>query len=138
MTKRFVYSVKILEKHLDLFGHMNNASYLELYEDARWQMITDNGHGEKEIRETKMGPVILSMNLRFKKEILNRDMITIYTQFKGMRNSRMMILSQWMVKEDGKIASTVEMDAGLFDMESRKLLVPEPHWLRAMGVIEDS
>ena len=40
-----------------------------------------------------------------------------------------------MVKEDGKIASTVEMDVGLFDMKSRKLLVPEPHWLQAMGVI---
>ena len=135
MAKRFEYTVRILEKHLDLFGHMNNASYLELYEDARWEMITGNGHGVKEITETQVGPVILSMGLKFKKEILNREMIKIHTEFKGMKNSKILILSQWMVKEDGKVASTVEMDVGLFDMKSRKLLVPEPHWLQAMGVI---
>ncbi len=30
------YHLLILEKHLDTFGHVNNASYLEILEEARW------------------------------------------------------------------------------------------------------
>ena len=39
------YPMTILEHHLDTFGHVNNAMYLQLFETARWQWITDGGDG---------------------------------------------------------------------------------------------
>ena len=32
----FSYKVKIRESHLDTLGHVNNAVYLVLFEEARW------------------------------------------------------------------------------------------------------
>mgnify|MGYP002626401055 CR=1 FL=1 len=63
------HEVLIKEKHLDTMGHMNNATYLQLFEEARWDLITANGFGLKEIQQKKQGPTILEINLRFKKEI---------------------------------------------------------------------
>ncbi len=42
------YDVLILESHLDTFGHVNNAAYLTLFEESRWDFITKNGYGLKE------------------------------------------------------------------------------------------
>ena len=36
----YEYEKTILEQHLDTFGHVNNAAYLVLYEEARWDFIT--------------------------------------------------------------------------------------------------
>ena len=41
--KIFTYEMLIKEKHLDTFGHVNNATYFELLEEARWDFITNNG-----------------------------------------------------------------------------------------------
>ena len=45
MALIFRYPLTILEKHLDSFGHVNNATYLHLYEEARWDFITKRGFG---------------------------------------------------------------------------------------------
>ena len=39
------YQLVIREQHLDTFGHVNNAKYLEILEEARWDLITGNGYG---------------------------------------------------------------------------------------------
>ena len=43
MAKVFEKSIVISEAHLDSFGHLNNARYLELFEQARWDLITEGG-----------------------------------------------------------------------------------------------
>ena len=48
----FVYETLIRESHLDTFGHVNNATYLQLYEEARWELITRNGYGLAKVRES--------------------------------------------------------------------------------------
>ena len=45
VNRVFEQSIVIREEHLDTFGHVNNARYLEIFEQARWDFITDNGFG---------------------------------------------------------------------------------------------
>lgn len=61
----------ILEGHLDTFGHVNNASYLEILEEARWDLITRNGYGLDAVRRLGIGPVVLEAHLRFVRELHN-------------------------------------------------------------------
>ncbi len=35
--------IKIRGYHLDLYGHVNHARYLEFLEDARWGMMESGG-----------------------------------------------------------------------------------------------
>ncbi len=50
------YEVLILESYLDSFGHVNNAAYLTLFEEARWDFITKNGYGLNKVLETPARP----------------------------------------------------------------------------------
>lgn len=132
--KIFEYPVEILEHHLDSFGHVNNAAYVKLYEEARWDFITKNGYGLKKILELQQGPVILDLKVKFKRELKNRDSIIIYSQVHEILNSRMIILEQTMKKPDGKISSEALFTIGFFDMKERKLMDASPDWLKAVGV----
>jgi len=130
----FQYPMLIIEKHLDTFGHVNNATYLELYEEARWDFIEKNGWGLKKIQATGIGPVILELNLKFKRELKNRKQITITSVFKEMKNSKVMVLFQQMINCDGAVASELELEVGVFDLKQRSLITPTPEWLNAVGV----
>ena len=133
----YEYELTILEQHLDTFGHVNNAVYLTLYEEARWDFITKNNLGLKEILEKKVGPVLLDVHLTFKAELKNREKIKIISQARPeMRNKYVMILDQKMVKEDGKVASTMTLSVGMMDLAARKLISPSQEWLNALGLQE--
>jgi acyl-CoA thioester hydrolase len=133
----FEYEKLILEEHLDTFGHVNNAVYLTIYEEARWDFITKNGLGLKEIMQTRVGPVLLDLQLTFKSELNNREKIKIVSQARSeMRNRYVMVLDQKMLKENGKIASTLTLSVGLMDLNARKLIAPTREWLSALGIEE--
>lgn len=127
----FKYEMTIKEFHLDTFGHVNNATYLQIYEEARWEFITQNGYGLDKIKETGLGPVILEINLRFIKELHLRKKITIHSQT-GEYNSRIGTIKQWITDNEGKIYSDTEMKIGLFDTHERKLVKPTKEWLEAI------
>lgn len=126
------YPLMIQEIHLDFYGHVNNATYLTLYEQARWDFITKRGYGLKRIQELAIGPVILEAQVAYKKELSVREDIIIRTWFKGMKNRLVMELEQDMVKKNGDIASTLLLTIGLFDLKARKLLVPTPEWMQVL------
>jgi thioesterase III len=130
----FEYQTTIRELMLDSFGHVNNAVYAQLYEEARWDFITRNNYGLARIKELQIGPVILDMKIRFKRELLNREVILIKSRTSALISSRIMVLEQIIYKSDGKIASEAEFTVGLFDMKGRKLVDATPEWLKAIGV----
>jgi hypothetical protein len=45
-----------------------------------------------------------------------------------------MTMNQKMLKEDGTIASTLELTVGLMDLRARKLIAPTAQWLYAIGL----
>lgn len=127
-----MYSVLIRENHVDSLGHMNNATYLALMEEARWEITTERGYGFQEIQKRRQGPVILEVNLKFLREIRLRETIRItveVTDYEGKVGH----LKQQMLKDDGTVAAEAIFAFGLFDMNQRKLISPTSEWLTAVG-----
>jgi YbgC/YbaW family acyl-CoA thioester hydrolase len=130
----FEYEVLIREFHLDSFGHVNNAAYVMLYEEARWDFISKNGYGLDVIQKHQMGPVILDLSVRFKRELKNRDKIKITSRTVEVISSKIMMLEQMMINSDGKVASEAKFTIGFFDMKARKLIDATPEWMKAVGI----
>ncbi|MFZ3230502.1 MAG: acyl-CoA thioesterase [Pseudobdellovibrio sp.] len=127
------YKVLIREHHLDSYGHVNNANYLALFEEARWEIITDRGYGYKKVQETAKGPVILEINLKFIKEVKLREMITITLELISYEG-KICYLLQKMIKENGDIASELKMTMAFFDLAERKIILPNSEWKHAVGL----
>lgn len=131
--KTFHYPVLIKEHHLDTFSHVNNATYLELLEEARWEFLNDNGFDLKTIHESGVGPVVLECNIQFLKELRLRQSIIIESQMVSYEK-KIGIMRQDIVDEQGVFYSKAKMTFGFFDMHARKLILPSDQWLRAIGV----
>lgn len=121
------YSVLIVESHLDTFGHVNNATYLVLFEEARWDLITSRGFGLKQIQETRLGPVILEAHVKFRREVTNRERLTIRTSLLSY-TGKIGRLRQQALKEDGQLAADAEFVIALWDIDARKMVPPTPAW----------
>jgi acyl-CoA thioester hydrolase len=127
------YSVLIVERHLDTFGHVNNATYLELFEAARWDWITANGFGLERIQALQQGPTVLEVTLRFKREIRNRQRILIRTSVESY-TGKVCVVLQEMRDESGELCCDGRFTCALFDLKARRLMAPTEEWLRALGL----
>ena len=121
-SRIFSYPVLIKEQYLDTFGHVNNAMYLTLLEEARWDLITNNGYGLRKIQETGIGPTILEIKLTFLKELRPRDEIVIETQLISYENKIGKLLQK--MRRNGDVCCEAELVIGLFDLRQRKLILP--------------
>lgn len=131
----FEYELIIREFHLDSYGHVNNATYLSLYEEARWEAITQRGYGYEQVHETGVGPVILDVHIKFLKELVLREKIKITMELVSYKG-KIFTLKQSMIKSNGDVASEMILTGALFDLKNRKIILPTSEWLRAVGNTE--
>lgn len=126
------YATVIKEIYLDSFGHMNNAQYLSLFEEARWDGISKRGYGLQKIRETSLGPVMLEVTVKWLKELLARQEIVITTQVTSYEG-KICKLHQEIVRGTD-VCATGDFTLALFDLKARKIIGPTPDWLKAIGL----
>ena len=69
---KHTYQAKTLPIHIDSFGHVNNSSYLVLYEEARWDILNKGqgiiweGKGLNEVgRRGDTGEIIVRVDPRY-------------------------------------------------------------------------
>ena len=126
------YPFFVREAQLDSYGHMNNLQYLAAFEEARWEMITERGYGLDKVHELQIGPVLLSIDVQFKKEVRLRQKVEIHTctvSYEG----KILKLRQQMLSQTGELHCQANFTMGLFDMRARKLIAPTLEWLKACG-----
>lgn len=136
LGKAHNYEVQILEPHLDTFGHVNNAAYLVLLEQARWDWITSGGYGLTVVQELRQGPTLLECSLRFLRELRLRERVTIHSWIESYAR-KVAIVHQHMRSEHGHTACESTFKIGLFDMNQRKLIQPTERWLAAFGLTQE-
>ncbi|PKL74360.1 MAG: acyl-CoA thioesterase [Candidatus Melainabacteria bacterium HGW-Melainabacteria-1] len=128
----------VSETWLDSFGHVNNARYLEIFEQARWNWLVAGGIDSGLIRSTGIGPVILELTLRFRKELLPRQQFRIHSWCESYRKKILIIQQELRLLDaqgaSDELAAEIRLTAGLMDLAERKLIDPPPEWQAGMGV----
>ncbi|HMQ11744.1 MAG TPA: acyl-CoA thioesterase [Oligoflexia bacterium] len=133
----FEYPTTIQEAQLDSFGHLNNAVYLQLFEFARWEFISQRGFGLEKIQETKTGPVILAINIKYHKELKARDKVIIKSQMQSFK-PKIGELRQWIENDKGDLCCDAILTMGFWDTQKRKLIHATDEWKEAIGIDKKS
>ncbi len=132
-NKIFKSRIIIKETNLDFYGHVNNAMYMTVLEQARWDFITEQGYGLKRILETGLGPVILEAKLTFLKELRLHEEIVIESQTTSF-DRKIGKMAQKMKRRE-EVCCDAEFTFGFFHLKDRKLVMPTPDWLKAFGLL---
>jgi len=131
--KVFTHKFFVREWMIDTYGHLNNVNYFGVMEEARWQMSTESGLGWDRVREVGKGPIILSIDIQFRKEIKLREEVTIFTQFDRFEG-KIGYLNQTFRKTNGQRAAMANLRMAVFDIRERKMVDPSPEWLHELGL----
>jgi len=120
-------------RHCDLYGHMNNASYAELLEEGRWDFISKRGYGRDAVTELGQGPIVLELNIRFRRELSPGERVVVECSLAEVR-SRSAKVTQRILGADGQVACEAEATLALFDLKSRRLITPNERWKAALAL----
>jgi len=75
--------IKVRGYHLDLYGHVNNARYLEFLEEARWQMV-EGSTSLREWKERDLGFVVVKITINYRRGAVLDDVLTIVSSMKHL------------------------------------------------------
>lgn len=125
------FEFQVESQQIDAFGHMNNSEYLVVLEKARWKMITARGYGVEQVKKLAKGPVLLELELKFKKELLRDKSYVIHTSSEP-KNKKLHYVSQRIVNKKNELCCEARFLLGLIDLNQRKLIELTPEWKKAV------
>ncbi|MED1915050.1 thioesterase family protein [Bacillus thuringiensis] len=73
------YHLTVRSTDIDVIGHVNNAKYLEYMEWARFEWIWEQGFTLDELRRRAIMPVVVNININYRKELKMREEVTAIT-----------------------------------------------------------
>jgi acyl-CoA thioester hydrolase len=124
VSEPFSVPVTVRGYETDTQGHLNQSVYLNYAEHARWSMLQAAGIRQADLVARRVGPVALETTIRFRRELLAGDEVTVSCAFEWGEGKTFRI-RQLVTKADGTVAAEVEAVGGLMDLGERRL-VPDP------------
>lgn len=116
-------NVRVRNYHLDGYGHVNNARYLEFLEEARWTFFEEHGF-LSEIDGLML--MVVRTDIRYRRAAVDGDILRFEGRLKEL-TSRHIILTQNIVLPSGKNAVEAESTLMVVSVESgRSISIPEP------------
>lgn len=88
-----VTQIKIRGYHEDRFGHVNNARYLELLEEARWADFEARGVDVDFLKRNRVFPVVVRLTISYRRPASAGDTVNVSVEVKSA-GRRKVVLSQ--------------------------------------------
>lgn len=129
------YSTTIAPKQIDVLGHLNNAAYLAIFEAARWDVLRETGVAWDTLVALGVSPVILEINLKFRREVRDGESLIIESTF-TRTGPRRFVAHQRMLDEAGKLRASADLVGTFFDVVNRRIVDAPDALLLALGLTE--
>jgi thioesterase III len=116
--------IKVRGYHLDIYGHVNNARYLEFLEEARWSFF--EFHNTMEVfAELKLAFVLVNININYRRPGFPDDILHITTKVQSVGEKSCKIRQEILLDGTDQVIADAIITFVLMDMNSHKAVVIE-------------
>ncbi|MFH0976809.1 MAG: thioesterase family protein [Spirochaetota bacterium] len=116
--------IKVRGYHVDVFGHVNNARYLEFLEEARWDAIEES-IDVRDIMQNGYAFNVVNININYRRPAVPNDVLVIESEIAKL-NSRSGIVHQAVkLKGTETIVADADVTFVMFDVKNNKVAVLE-------------
>jgi thioesterase-3 len=105
--------------HCDAYGHVNNARYLELLEDARWEFLQPAVE-EQFFDKRNLIFVVVNINISYKKPVVPNTLIHIEITNAQFNNKSVVVEQQVLKKDTGEVCTDAAVTFVLLDKDTWK------------------
>ena len=123
--------IKVRGYHADMFGHVNNARYLEFLEEARWTSIEE---ADELLEFMKSGYTynIVNININYRKPALPDSILIIETELASLGSRSGIVHQTIKLKDTDIIIADADITFVIFDVKRKKAAPLEGELLSAL------
>lgn len=105
--------------HLDGYGHVNNARYLEFMEEGRWDFFDQHPQMIKELQQAGRAFVVVNLNIDYLAAARHGDDLEVMTGIVNV-GERSGLCHHRIVRKDGTLIAQADLTFVLLDMRANK------------------
>ena len=116
--------IKVRGYHLDLYGHVNNARYLEFLEEARWAYfdVHTDLYG---FMQTGLAFVVVNINNSYRRPALMNEILTVDTAVRDVGNRSAVIRQVIRLQGSDTVVAEADVTFVLFDSKQNRAVTIE-------------
>lgn len=100
--------IKVRGYHLDLYGHVNHARYLEFLEDARWSLLEANGSLDW-FMQHGYALVVSRVDIRYLRSASMGETLRVETRLDRVLQRAAVIVQRILKADTGKLVAEAEV-----------------------------
>lgn len=117
--------LKVRTYECDLYGHVNNATYLNYLEYARMELLNAKGFTLESLREKGVLVVVVRVDIQYKRPAFPGDVLEIHTNLAGYRNTSGTFHQEIYKKGTGELVAMADVTWVFTNLEGRPIPIPE-------------
>ena len=132
-----MYSTKVESTHLDMFGHVNNARFLEYFEWARWAWARELGVDFLRYIDEGTAPAAVRMEVNFLRELRFNEVLQIETRLFGI-GTKSFDLVQELSVDGGSLSATLKVKLVFMDVRTRRAVPIPGQFMDVLNTLKES
>ncbi|WP_035053022.1 acyl-CoA thioesterase [Andreprevotia chitinilytica] len=126
--------IKVRGYHLDLYGHVNNARYLEFLEEARWNLLEERGDISWFMQQ-QLALVVSRIDIRYKRPATMGDVIVIETRLDRIEERTGVIVQRIVRADNGKVVAEADVTIAVVHPDTQGALMIEGELATRLGAL---
>ena len=129
------YKIKVRGFHCDLYGHVNNARYLEFLEEARWDYVEMAPELVK-LGERGLGFIVAAITIQYKRPVGLGEVVEIQSEMAGFTAKRAIMRQTVLNTASGKVVVAAEVTFAIIDLKTGRAVAMDEQmrgWFTAGG-----
>lgn len=137
MPELFSRQLDVRWADVDANRHMRHSAYADFAGSTRAGFFESRGFDMTAFARFDIGPILFREELIYRREILMFETITITCRLARLSpDADRWSIHHELLKPDGAVAATIEVDGAWLDLPSRKLCIPPEELVEAMLSLE--
>ena len=112
-------TLKVRGYHLDMYGHVNNARYLEFLEEARWSLI-ENHIDLAEFEKAGLAFAVVNININYRKPAFRDQILKIESGLAKIGNTSAVIHQKIFLAEYKIKIADADVTFVIINLKSQK------------------
>lgn len=114
--------IKVRGYHLDFYGHVNNARYLEFLEEARWDYLDKTHVSINDFAKKGFHFAVVNINISYKYPARLYDVLVIQTQMEKIGTKSMTMDQKIFLKNSDELVVDAAVTFVVIDSKTQKAL----------------
>ncbi|NYT64052.1 thioesterase family protein [Alcaligenaceae bacterium] len=106
---------------IDLYGHMNSARYVRVFDHMGYKLLDQFGVGERYTAANQCGIYTVDIAVSYRREVLVNDPLELRLRILAADDKRLLCLMELHQTRDGYLAATMEQLSIHVDLKTRRV-----------------